>query len=106
MTTCHALINALAPHQGAANGICAEELALRLQVTTRQLRKLISMAREAGIAVCGRPATGYFMPVTADELHATCAFLRQRALHSLRQLNRMKKVALPVLQGQRLINQA
>ena len=98
------LINALAPHQGAENGISAVRLACRLGVTTRQLRKLITAAREDGVAVCGRPATGYFMPVTAEELNRTCAFLESRAMHSLRSLSRMRRVALPVLLGQLLLS--
>jgi biotin operon repressor len=99
------LLNALARHQGAARGIRAEDLAARLGVNTRQLRKLISSAREDGIAICGRPKTGYFMPVTPDELAATCAFLQNRAMHSLRKLSRMRGVAMPVLMGQLLLAQ-
>lgn len=106
MTTKNALLNALSKHQGADNGISAHHLAEQLQTPMRQLRKLVSELREDGIAICGRPSTGYFMPVTAEELQETCAFLEHRAMHSLRKLSRMKKVALPVLLGQLLINQA
>lgn len=101
-----ALLNALSKHQGAANGTPADALARQLDVPPRQLRKLISAAREDGFAICGRPATGYFMPVTPEELQETCAFLENRAMHSLRKLSRMKKVALPILLGQMLLNQA
>lgn len=101
-----ALLNALSRHQGAEAGIPADALARELDIPPRHLRKLISAAREDGIAICGRPHTGYFMPVTPQELQETCAFLEHRALHSLRKLSRMKKVALPVLLGQLLINQA
>lgn len=100
------LLNLLSRHQGAANGISAHHLAETMHVPMRQLRRLISGAREDGIAICGRPATGYFMPQTPEELHETCAFLEHRALHSLRKLSRMKKVALPVLLGQLALNQA
>lgn len=106
MSTMTALLNALSQHQGAANGIAAERLAQQLDVPPRRLRKLVSAAREDGIAICGRPATGYFMPVTPEELHETCRFLEHRALHSLRKLSRMKRVALPVLLGQILITEA
>ena len=98
------LLNALARHQGAARGISAKDLARRLGVTERGLRKLVTDAREQGIAICGRPNTGYFMPTTPDELQATCKFLESRALHSLRSLSRMRGVALPVLMGQLLLN--
>ena len=106
MSTITALLNALSRHQGRATGISAAHLALQLDVPPRRLRKLISEAREDGIAICGKPASGYFMPTTPEELHETCAFLEHRAMHSLRKLSRMKKVALPVLMGQLLLNQA
>lgn len=106
MTSTTALLNALSAHQGCASGIAAQRLAEQLQVPARRLRKLISQAREDGIAICGKPASGYFMPVTPEELQETCEFLEHRAMHSLRKLSRMKKVALPVLLGQMLINQA
>ena len=106
MTTTTALLNALSPHQGAENGIQAKHLAAKLGIPPRQLRRLVSAAREDGIAICGRPTTGYFMPVTPAELQETCAFLENRAMHSLRKLSRMKRVALPILLGQMLLNQA
>jgi biotin operon repressor len=106
MTTTTQLLNALASHQGRDNGIAAQRLADQLQVPPRRLRKLISAAREDGIAICGKPRSGYFMPVTPQELQETCEFLEHRALHSLRKLSRMKQVALPVLLGQLALNQA
>lgn len=106
MTTRTALLNALASHQGRNAGISADHLAAQLDVPPRRLRKLISEAREDGIAICGKPASGYFMPVTPEELQETCEFLEHRAMHSLRKLSRMKKVALPILLGQLLLNQA
>jgi biotin operon repressor len=106
MTTRTALLNALASHQGREAGIAAARLAEQLEVPPRRLRKLISEAREDGIAICGKPDSGYFMPTTPEELQETCAFLEHRAMHSLRKLSRMKKVALPVLLGQLLLNQS
>lgn len=106
MTTQTKMLNALSRHQGHESGIRADRLAAELGVTPRQLRKLISAAREDGIAICGRPGTGYFVPVTPEELQESCAFLEHRALHSLRVLSRMKKVALPALLGQLALNQA
>lgn len=106
MTTQTSLLNALSAHQGRDNGICAKDLAARLGVPPRRLRRLISAAREDGIAICGKPESGYFVPTTPDELEETCAFLEHRALHSLRKLSRMKRVALPTLLGQLMLNQA
>ena len=106
MSSVHQLLNALSAHQGRQNGIGARELAAQLGIPPRQLRKLISAAREDGIAICGKPSSGYFVPVTAEELQETCAFLEHRAMHSLRKLSRMKRVALPTLLGQLMLNQA
>jgi len=104
------LINALAKHQGQANGVSAEALAREIGMFEangpRRLRKLISELREQGFAICAKPATGYFVPVTPEELSESCAFLEHRALHSLRLLSRMKNVALPELLGQLKLNQA
>jgi len=104
------LINALAKHQGQANGVSAEDLAREIGMFEangpRRLRKLISELRAQGFAICAKPATGYFVPVTPEELSESCAFLEHRALHSLRLLSRMKNVALPELLGQLKLNQA
>jgi len=105
-----ALISALSRHQGQANGISAEALAREIGLVdgngARRLRKLISALREEGYAICAKPTTGYFVPVTPEELSESCAFLEHRALHSLRLLSRMKNVALPELLGQLKLNQA
>lgn len=100
------LLNALARHQGRDKGIRAKDLAAELGVPPRRLRKLVSELREEGTAICGTPATGYYMATTPDELRETCAFLEHRALHSLRKLSQMRKVSLPDLLGQLMLNQA
>lgn len=106
MSTVNQLLNVLAEHQGRDCGISAKALAARLDVPPRRLRHLVSEAREQGIALCGKPNTGYFVPVTPEELAESCAFLEHRALHSLRLLSRMKKVSMPALLGQLNLNQA
>ena len=107
MATKTEVLNALARHQGRDNGISAQRLAEQLDMPPRRLRKLIAELRDGdGHAICGTPATGYFMAVTPEELQATCAFLEHRALHSLLLLSRMKKVSLPDLLGQLKLNQA
>lgn len=100
------LLNALSRHQGREHGIGAKALAEQLDMPPRRLRTLISECREEGIAICGHPSTGYFMAVTAEELGQTCRFLEHRAMHSLRKLSRMKRVSLPDLMGQLMLNQA
>lgn len=106
MTTVNQLLNAMSRHQGREAGIGAKQLAEQLGVPPRRLRQLISAAREDGIALCGKPSTGYFMPLTPEELAESCAFLEHRALKSLRLLSRMKKVSMPALLGQLNLNQA
>lgn len=100
------LLNLLSQHQGQDKGIGAGALSTKAGLSQRQLRKLISALRDEGIAICGKPNTGYFMAVTPEELQQSCAFLEHRALHSLRVLSRMKKVSLPDLLGQLKLNQA
>lgn len=100
------LLNVLSRHQGRERGIRAHDLALKTGLSLRRLRTLISALREDGIAICGTPRTGYYIPVTPEELGESCAFLEHRALHSLRLLSRMKKVSLPDLLGQLKLNQA
>jgi predicted DNA-binding transcriptional regulator YafY len=102
----HDLINAIAAHQGRANGISARRLAEQLQVSPRSLRRLISEVRDEGLPICGRPSTGYFLASNKAELQECCAFLEARALHSLHLLARMRRVSLPALCGQLNLNQA
>jgi predicted DNA-binding transcriptional regulator YafY len=99
------LINEMSHHLGQANGIGADELSLRLRVSPRVLRRQISWCRDQGISICGHPSTGYYMPETAEELEASCAFLHARAMHSLNLLARMRRVAMPTLMGQLLLAQ-
>jgi biotin operon repressor len=87
-------------HTGSARGVKAEQLALRLGLHERMLRTLISAAREDGIAICGRPDSGYFVAATAAELEDTCRFLRDRAMHSLRIEAQLRRLPLPDLLGQ------
>ena len=107
MTTTTALTTLMSRHLGADAGISARYLAASLQVTPRELRKLISDCRyQHGMAICGHPSTGYYIAETADELDRCCKFLEQRAMHSLQLLSRMRKVSMPDLLGQLKLNQA
>lgn len=94
------LVDILQRHIGAEKGISAEALSHLLDVPERRVRQLVSGLREDGIAVCARPETGYFIASNADELDECCAFLRSRALHSLRIESRLRKVPLVDLLGQ------
>lgn len=94
------LITILSRHIGSGNGISAAELARQMQCCEREVRSAISAAREEGVAVCGKPESGYFIAKTAEELDETCQFLRNRALHSLTLESRLRKIPLVDLLGQ------
>lgn len=94
------LLAILAAHNGRAQAIRVRDLAARLNLPERAVRRLVSEAREAGHAICAHPRDGYFLAATADELNETCAFLRSRAMHSLVIESRLRKVPLPELLGQ------
>lgn len=95
------LINTLATsHTGAANGINAEALARKLGTDTRTLRSLVSEARNEGVAIASTPETGYYIARTSDELDQCCAFLRSRAMHSLRLESQLRRIPMPELLGQ------
>lgn len=94
------LLAVMSRHIGKDNGIKAEHLASEMDITTRQVRELVSALREDGTAVCGKPETGYYIANTPEELEETCQFLRNRALHSLTLESRLRKIPLPDLLGQ------
>lgn len=94
------LLTILSAHIGKKNGITALNLAEYLDTYARQVRTLITELRKDGIAVCGKPETGYYIAADAEELEETCQFLRGRALHSLGLEARLRKVPLADLVGQ------
>ena len=87
-------------HVGRRHGITSALLAVRLGTLERDVRKAVTELREAGIAVCGLPASGYFIAETEADLEETCQFLRSRSLHSLKLEATLRKIALPKLIGQ------
>lgn len=87
-------------HQGKANGVTADHLALRLSIEPREVRRAIAELRMEGVQVCGHPKTGYYIAENAEDLEATCEFLRKRAMHSLTLESRLRRIALPELLGQ------
>lgn len=96
----------LANHIGEGNGVTAEQLATECigrrpkAIDLRYLRLAIQELRNAGIHVCAYPGSGYFIASSADELNATCEFLYDRAMSSLKQIASMKRVSMPDLRGQ------
>lgn len=100
MTTPSHLLTALQTHIGADNGIGALALARQIGCNARQVRSLITELRLEGIAICGHPASGYYIAATAEELDSTCEFLHARAMSSLLLSSRMRKIPMADLLGQ------
>lgn len=94
------MLAALQAHIGKHNGVTAEALARQLGCTLRQVRKLITGLRMDGVAICGHPASGYYVAATAEELETTCGFLHARAMSSLLLSSRMRKIPMADLLGQ------
>ena len=65
-----------------------------------RLRHVIEHLRREGHAICGHPSTGYYIAANEAELDRTCNYLYDRALCSLEQIARMKRVAMPDIRGQ------
>ena len=68
-------------HIGRDRGVTAAQIAEALQTPERTVRELVTELRMDGIAVCGKPDTGYFIAAAAAELEGSSAFLRSRATH-------------------------
>lgn len=100
MANLHQLLSVLTSRIGRDLGISAQALANRLDCTERQVRQLVTEAREEGHAVCGTPRDGYYTAATAEDLEETCASLRRRAMHSLVLESRLRKIPLADLVGQ------
>jgi hypothetical protein len=104
------VLSVLSRHIGRDNGATAEQLAREIAsgsvpgqgyvVLTRQLREAVVQLRLEGHHVCATPENGYFLAANADELDATCLFLHERAMTSLKQVAAMKRISLPDLRGQ------
>ena len=100
MKTCNDLLTVLSGHIGKERGISVKMLAELLDCPQRAVRYLVTELRDDGVAVCGHPATGYFIAETSQELEETCQFLRSRAMHSLHLEAQLRKMPLPDLIGQ------
>lgn len=111
--TAHQVLSALSRRIGQENGatgkvlvqdifgaVAAPERVYNLHTAERQLRDVVEQLRLEGHHVCATPEHGYFLAATAEELDATCLFLHERAMTTLRQIAAMKRISLPDLRGQ------
>jgi len=103
----HSVLEALRRHIGHLNGASAATLVEEITgvprpnpLGERQLREVVTELRMEGHHVCAHPATGYFIAESQEELDATCLYLHDRAMASLTQVARMRRVSVPDLRGQ------
>lgn len=99
--------------RGRANGVTVGDLAYALArraqlgltwaasaAKHRKVREAVEALRRDGHPICATPEHGYYLAETEAELSETIAFLRSRAMTSLTQIARLRRVSLPVLMGQ------
>lgn len=101
------VLTALCGHIGELHGSTAAALVAEITgikgqdlVGERHLRTHVTSLREEGHHICSHPARGYFIANSDAELQATCEYLYDRAMTSLKQVAAMKRVSLPDLRGQ------
>lgn len=105
--------------RGRANGVSVGDLAYAIAgraqlgltwaasaAKHRKVREAVEALRRDGHPICATPEHGYYLAETEAELSETIAFLRSRAMTSLTQIARLRRVSLPVLMGQMQIELA
>ena len=103
MSTRADVFYALVDHIGPERAIHARELAGRLEISERVLRKYISELRREQIAIAATPAEGIFIATDASQVLHTVKFLKRRALHSLQLASVLSGRPLAELAGQLLL---
>lgn len=108
--TADQVLAALQQHRGKNAGIHVRALVQAITgresnpaAQERRVRTLITELRLAGNEICGKPESGYFLAQNPAELEDTCKYLRSRAMSSLMQESRMRRMSLPELAGQLLL---
>jgi len=74
---------------------------------TRTLRKIITILRKEGVPICSTPAKnsgGYYIAAAGSELEDYLARLRRRSLTALWMESRIRRIGLPEMLGQMLMN--
>lgn len=102
------VLTALSRHIGEASGVHIERLVAEILGTSerdpgaeRRVRSIVSELREEGTAVCAHPAVGYFIAETEEEVRRYYTdWMMSRAMHTLRIISRVTKIAIPDLVGQ------
>jgi len=93
-------------HIGKAKGVTCKSLAMAIRggyaspADLRRIRYVVEALRLEGHHICAHPSLGYFIATTDKELNETCNYLVNRAMKSLAQVSRMKRISLPDIHGQ------
>mgnify|MGYP001576446419 CR=1 FL=1 len=103
-----AVLAVLSRHIGEASGVHIERLVAEILGTSerdpaaeRRVRTMVSALREEGVAVCAHPKVGYFIAETEEEVRLYYTeWMMSRAMHTLRIISRVTKIAVPDLVGQ------
>lgn len=66
---------------GKLNAISARDLAVKLGVSDRVLRDIVTAERVKGVVICSSSA-GYYLPDNRDEIREFCNFMEKRAKRS------------------------
>lgn len=92
--------------QGVSRGLPAKSVVAAVTGCTsnsameRRLREVIANLCSRGFPICSTPESGYWWAESSDEIKRVCALFRYRALTSLARASKLKKFAVPLLEGQ------
>lgn len=104
--TTETVLALLQQQQGCDQGLTVAEIVETITLqrskasNERQVREVIAILRRRGHPICAHPSSGYFWATSPAELHKSLAFLHARAMSSLIQISRLKRLAIPTLAGQ------
>lgn len=85
---------------GKLNAISARDLAVKLGVSDRVLRDIVTAERVKGVVICSSSA-GYYLPDNRDEIREFCNFMEKRAKHSFIAIQSARR-ALGEVEGQQV----
>jgi hypothetical protein len=107
--TPEAVLNLLREQAGRESALKAGEIVEILtnqrstQSQERQLREICNALCLEGWPICSSSYYGYWWAIDSAEIHETCRSLRSRALSSLTRIGKLKRLAIPLLEGQLLL---
>lgn len=77
---------------GEDKAIPRQELATKIGLPDREMRRQIEAARDEGLLICYRPTGGYFLPTRVSEVERTYRMDRARAIKTLKRLKTMRQI--------------